>query len=679
MNTIMAMHHEHEHEVAPDKSGLELPPEEAEYHEFSMAQAIPTKTGDEMDVSDVLSDDGRPGSAGTMNSAAAFEDQTADDEALLAANTATSRPRAVENFKHVHPASNGLTFKKTDLSTTTDTTPVFQFPKPARSTSGHSRTRKSAVPDHQTQAPGQPQVPVAAQPEPILDHSHGKPSAQLEYQYNMHDSYRFAKDEVQILEDMSAPAASVVTAVSAVYQPTINPTIQPPVTAYVDRRKRKKPKRREHTPYAVAQTFADAPAPALPLEQYSTVPTVTEYVESGPDHTTQEGVYQVSTVTEPANIGQVGSNVRTVYQPQPAEDHSDARHDAINLEEFRLVSTARASASTQYGKPRHEARHRRPAVHEQPITPPRSHPQQTIVTQDSSPNITMLHASIGLAIQRKENKLSNEMAAIKADAERQVQAATQANAELERRLTDDHSVAMNDAKKKAKRDLGMAQEAGKQLQSELDEAAREKDELTKTITELKVIVDRAKYLKTFTDGLARDFTDLKKGLPQLHASAAEALQARHDLEEQLRSCTDQLNAAKARNGWATVTLMDSQRWLRKAEADVETVRNELYAERERRVQLEQQLASITESKEDIQRAIQSGSDQLLSRLSNIETMMDERKRDETVTSMLQEVLQSIQDIDYSTSDATGDVTSARDSIERLIERYANGHNLGDLR
>ena len=221
------------------------------------------------------------------------------------------------------------------------------------------------------------------------------------------------------------------------------------------------------------------------------------------------------------------------------------------------------------------------------------------------------------------------------------------------------------------------------LQDNLDTVQQQKDDLVVTIAKQKAKLaayeSKVTRFKTFVDGLGNDVDSLKREANSTRRKSEQLAQdeegrkaERDALFEQLGICAERSAHLKDR---ALKTCQETQEELQKAlqsgtyfEQQLSEKVGLLSEERDRRAQLERQLASALESNQSALQTLQSNSDAMIEKLYEIHEDLKADDRHKEMYEILGKTFGIIQALNSETTSIVEGVTDVKGLVEGLGER-----------
>ena len=222
------------------------------------------------------------------------------------------------------------------------------------------------------------------------------------------------------------------------------------------------------------------------------------------------------------------------------------------------------------------------------------------------------------------------------------------------------------------------------LQDELDDVVREKDNLSAAIDDQKRTIgtygEKVNKFKRYITGLGKDFDALREEANTTRAKCEKLTDEARNYKEERKALFDQLNTctqASAQLKEQTLeTCQQSQSQLNELahhnkylELRLHEKVGMLTEERDRRAQLEQQLAKNGASSEDMLRAITSSNSAILEKLYEVQESFQQGKENEEATDMLQKAFAAVQALSSETTVTMEDVSTVKGLVETANEKY----------
>ena len=233
-------------------------------------------------------------------------------------------------------------------------------------------------------------------------------------------------------------------------------------------------------------------------------------------------------------------------------------------------------------------------------------------------------------------------------------------------------------------ELQQAADAKQTLQDELDHVQQQKDILTTTIDQHKAKItayeSKVTRFKTFVDGLGKDIDSLKKEANTTRRQNEQLTQEDESRKAERKALQDQFNICAERSAQLNdKTLKACQET--QAALQVAVIRSDyleqqlsekvglLAEERDRRSQLERQLASGAGSDESVRETLQTNNDAVLEKLEEIHEELKERHNDHETSDMLQATFAGVEALNSETMTTMEGVASIKELINGLNEGY----------
>lgn len=231
-------------------------------------------------------------------------------------------------------------------------------------------------------------------------------------------------------------------------------------------------------------------------------------------------------------------------------------------------------------------------------------------------------------------------------------------------------------------ELQQVVDAKQMLQNELEQVFQHRDSLTAILDKQKGKVaayeSKINRFKTFVDGLGNDVDSLKKDANATRRKSELLTQEKDDRKAERDALFDELNICAERSAQLKTQALKACQETH-AELQLATLRADyldqqlgekvglLAEERDRRSQLERQLASVSSSDETVFRALQSNTNDILDKLYEIRGDIEEAKTNDEISDMLKSTLAAVQGLNSQVT-GTADIADVKGLIEALSER-----------
>ena len=222
------------------------------------------------------------------------------------------------------------------------------------------------------------------------------------------------------------------------------------------------------------------------------------------------------------------------------------------------------------------------------------------------------------------------------------------------------------------------------LQGDLDNVLQQKDSLNETVDKQKAKIatleSNIKRFKTFVDGLGNDVDALKKEANATRRKSEQLVQEKDDrkaerdaLYRQLSDCAERSTDLKDR---ALRACQETQSQLQTAVQRSEYMDQQLNEkvgllaeERDRRAQLERQLASVASSDDKVLQMLKANNDVIVGKLNDVHTALQQDQSEKETLSWVEKTFAEVQALSSGTAGTMKDVSSVKELVEKLSQRY----------
>ncbi|KAK5124874.1 hypothetical protein LTR85_001064 [Meristemomyces frigidus] len=636
-----------------DSASVQVP--DSQYYEASSSHFVPTKTGDEEAVGETQFDEERPRTAGTTHSSTTDFDNT-DDGAFLATVTVAEASR-----------DGGITGS---TNSSRDINSWLAMPALASELGPDTEFSFTKASHKQLDFNGKRKGPVASGATADQETVHQHPETSAE------------SHQGSLMAAEPGPGDNQ----DSVTQPAVD----------VKERKRKKKKRRRYDTAPTEPT--EQYTLAEPAEQAAAYPSVEVPDDANNDHLINvvdayEPVPEYQEERRPVTPEDQGGDV--LLEAGASSPHTQLQNDlqAAAFEQVRDADNINGEQAFQDAEPmdqevpgleaptsahtlerlpqpghdgrpagfRQESRQRRASSRPDSgrVTKRKSKagrratapaPAETLHSDQSTSDVNDYMQILAYKVQQKQQSSSSRLAA-----ERQAM-----EAELQQIL-----------------------EAKQALQEELEAARQQRGNLTTIVEQqkTKVAAYEAKMsrFKTFVDGLGNDVDALKKEAGTTRRKGEQLAREGEDrkaeqtaLFEQLSTCAEKSAQLKDQ---ALRACQDAQVELQAAHLQNNYLEQQLSErvgllaeERDRRSQLERQLATAASSDETVLRALKSNNDAVMDKLFEIHAVIEDAEDGKRITEMMDKALAAVQALTSQDSANADDLASVKGMVESMSER-----------
>ena len=236
-------------------------------------------------------------------------------------------------------------------------------------------------------------------------------------------------------------------------------------------------------------------------------------------------------------------------------------------------------------------------------------------------------------------------------------------------------------------DLRQSLDDKRLLEDDLHQAIRHKEDMCETAdrqgTKATKYESKFKQFKKFVEGLGSDVTSLRNQANNTQREAEELTQESADGKAEREALYNQMNTCAERSSQLTERTMklcqETQAELQAAvlrssylDQQLSEKVGMLAEERDRRSQLEKQLASVTSSDNRLQHTLQSNNKAILDKLQEMHAVMHENHGARSLSDMLAKTYTAVQSLNSQTSATVDGIASVRDLVEALDERSVSG-------
>ncbi|KAK4549367.1 hypothetical protein LTR36_006364 [Oleoguttula mirabilis] len=647
------------HSALAREDGMELSDfvqvPETQYQEVSSFHIVPTKTGDDEAVDETQVDDERPRTAGTSHSGTTDFENTKDG-AILAALTV---PHGSKQGSLTDTSNDiGSWLARSALASEVTPNTEFSFTKANHKPLDFSGNRKGPVAAPATAAPETAYGPLETGTTPTKGTLTAAEPDQDDIQQSLlqHAGDNKEKKRKKKKRRRYATAPTEPTEQYALAEP-IEPATAPPTIDTIDGANNDD-QIDLVDPYGLDQEYQDQPRPVMPTKQ-------------------------------------IGNEQMEARASSPhTQLHNDLQAAAFEHDQYPgVVDDVQAFQSGEWVD---QAQPEAPEA--EPLTPPRNrqrlgHPQQagisTTVAQADHPQRASNRPTTNRVTKRKSKAGRRATAPAPAETLHSDQSTSDVNDYLQilaykvQQKHQSSSTRLAVEREAMQAELQQIFDSKQSLQEELDAVEQQKISLVAVVEQqkTKVAAYEAKMnrFKTFVDGLGNDVDALKKEAGTTRRKGEQLAREGDDrkaeqtvLFEQLSTCADKSAQLKDQ---ALRACHDAQAELQAAHLQNHYLEQQLSErvgllaeERDRRSQLERQLATAASSSDEtVVRALKSNSDAVLDKLFEIHAAIEDAEDGKQTTEMIEKALAAVQALTSQHSANADDLASAKNMIESLSE------------
>ena len=645
-------HQTHNHNgIQETQESVQVP--DGQYQGVSASHVVPTKTGDEEAVNEPQFDDERRRTSGTAHSGNTDFDNT-EDGAILASLTVPKARNGDRTAKPLSPSRSIGSLLARPMSED-DRTPeeAFSFAKVSHQQLDFAGTRKGSA-THA--APTRPEIVQDSQP----------------------DTVAAPVDQLEAAPEINGEASQL-------------PSLQPAAEVKGKKKRKKKKKRRYDTaPTELTEQYPVAgPADGMAVYQSVEAPevadgeqhiNVVEAFEPAPEYQGQP---------RPATpMDMIGSGRQEVEASSPhTQLHDDLQ--AAAFEQERSMRFAHDDMASQHAQPA-EAE----ALEAEPLNAAMNNQyspnvQSRDVCRTDTRRRTSSRPDTGRVAKRKSKVGRKATAPAPTETLHSDQSTSDVNDYLQilafkvQQKQQSASSRLAAERESMTAELQQILDAKQALQDELDAMQQQKSNLTTTLEKQKMKTtayeSKISKFKTFVDGLGNDIDALKKEASITHRKGEQLEQEGKDRKAEQNALFEQLSACAEKSAQledeALKACQDAQLELQAAHLRNNYLEQQLSErvgllaeERDRRSQLEKQLATAASSDEAVVRALKSNNNAVLDKLFEIHAVIEGAESDKKTSEMVKKALAAVQALTSQHSTNADNIISVKDMIDSLSER-----------